>query len=208
MRLTEAAAATLAPPPPEFTQTSRAFEEQFDYVYRAMRRFGVGEPDVEDLVQEVFLVMWRRWSEYEPHRPLRPWLAGIAFHIAQKHLSRGRREVPRGEVDREDEAPHPDERLSAARSRDLALRALTELPSKQRVLLVMHDLDGIEMRQIAATLQVPLFTAYSRLRRARLGFTKAIETLQKADQPPAVAARVTAPAAIATERDLVPATPE
>jgi RNA polymerase sigma-70 factor (ECF subfamily) len=196
------------PPPPEFTLTARAFEEQFDYVYRAMRRFGVGEPDVEDLVQEVFLVMWRRWAEYEPHRPLRPWLAGIAFHIAQKHLSRGRREVPRGEVDREDEAPHPDERLASARSRDMALQALSGLPPKQRVLLVMHDLDGIEMRQIAATLQVPLFTAYSRLRRARLGFTRLVEQLKRQSALIAVPAPMTATAVMDSERQSMPAPAE
>src|SRR5688500_6082134 len=180
MRVTEATRSgpLPGPPPPEFTQTARAFEEQYDYLYRAVRRFGVGEPDVEDLVQEVFLVMWRRWAEYEPHRPLRPWLAGIAFHIAQKHMSRGRREVPRGEVDRADESPHPAETLASARSRDLALRALNALPPEQRVTLVMHDRDGVEMRQSAASLQVPLFTAYSRLRRARLGFTRTVEELQ------------------------------
>src|SRR5687767_3070439 len=180
MRVTEATRVgpLSGPPPPEFTQTARAFEEQYDYLYRAVRRFGVPESDVEDLVQEVFLVMWRRWAEYEPQRPLRPWLAGIAFHIAQKHLSRGRREVPRGEVDREDESPHPDERLAAARSRDIALRALAGLPAKQKVVLVMHDLDGVEMRDVARALQVPLFTAYSRLRRARLGFARAVAQLR------------------------------
>jgi RNA polymerase sigma factor (sigma-70 family) len=168
-------------PPPEFSQAARAFEEQFSYVYRAVRRFGVPAADVEDLVQEVFLVMWRRWHEYEQHRPLRPWLAGIAFNISQKHMSRGRREVPRGEIDREDESPHPDERLSRARSRELALRALAALPAKQRAILVMHDLDGQEMRDIAGELAVPLFTAYSRLRRARIGFARAVQELQSGE---------------------------
>src|SRR4030095_1083528 len=100
--------------PPEFVEAARAFEEQFSYVYRAVRRFGVPDADIEDLVQEVFLVMWRRWREYALDRPLRPWLAGIAFNIAQKHMHRGRREVPRGEIDREDESPHPEESLQSA----------------------------------------------------------------------------------------------
>jgi hypothetical protein len=91
----------------------------------------------------------------------------------------------------------------------VALQALSGLPPKQRVLLVMHDLDGVEMRQIAATLQVPLFTAYSRLRRARLGFTRLVEQLQRA--APLLAAAplpLSARAVMDEERQEIPAPAE
>ena len=89
----------------DFLSCIGVFEAQFDYVYHALRRHGISPIDAEDLVQEVFLVMWRRWAEYDTTRPLRPWLAGIAFRVAYNYRQRSGREVPGGIVDAEDESP-------------------------------------------------------------------------------------------------------
>jgi RNA polymerase sigma-70 factor (ECF subfamily) len=161
----------------EFVHCIRAFEAEFDYVYRALKRHGVNASDAEDLAQEVFLVMWRRWADYDTERPLRPWLAGIAFKVAHDHRRRSGREVPGGLVDAEDQAPGAEEHLASARARSMVLKALASLPEKQRTLIVMHDLDGASMREIADTLAVPLFTAYSRLRSARQAFAKSVRRL-------------------------------
>ena len=47
------------------------------------------------------------------------------------------------------------------------LAALERIPLRRRAVLVMHDLDDISVADIAAVLHIPLFTAYSRLRKAR-----------------------------------------
>jgi RNA polymerase sigma-70 factor (ECF subfamily) len=161
----------------EFVNCVRAFEAEFDYVYRALKRHGVNPSDAEDLAQEVFLVMWRRWADYDSARPLRPWLAGIAFKVAHDYRRRSGREVPGGLVDAEDQAPGAEEHIASARARTLVLRALGSLPEKQRTIIVMHDLDGASMREIAEILSVPLFTAYSRLRSARQAFAKSVRRL-------------------------------
>jgi len=80
-------------------------------------------------------------------------------------------------VDAEDQAPGAEEHLASARARSMVLKALASLPEKQRTLIVMHDLDGASMREIADTLAVPLFTAYSRLRSARQAFAKSVRRL-------------------------------
>jgi RNA polymerase sigma-70 factor (ECF subfamily) len=172
-----ASAARVAGATTEFVNCVRAFEAEFDYVYRALKRHGVNPADAEDLAQEVFLVMWRRWADYDIERPLRPWLAGIAFKVAHDYRRRSGREVPGGLVDAEDQAPGAEEHLASARARTLVLRALSSLPEKQRTLIVMHDLDGASMREIADILSVPLFTAYSRLRSARQAFAKSVRRL-------------------------------
>jgi RNA polymerase sigma factor (sigma-70 family) len=164
------------------------FETEFDYVYHALRRHGIAASDAEDLVQEVFLVLWRRWAEFDTSRPVRPWLGGIAFRVAYNFRQRSGREVPGGIVDAEDEAPSPEDRLDAVSARSLVLRVLAILPEKYRALIVSHDLDGVPMREIADTLRVPLFTAHTRLRAARLAFAKAVRRIQavtaaRADMP-------------------------
>jgi RNA polymerase sigma-70 factor (ECF subfamily) len=161
-----------------FDRCVSAFEAEFDYVYHALRRHGVPDSDLEDLVQEVFLVMWRRWSQYDPTRPVRPWLAGISFRVAYNHRQRARREVPRGFVDLEDPQPDPEQSIASDSARMLVRRVLASLPEKHRTLIVSHDVDGISVREIAEALDVPIPTAHTRLRAARKAFAKALKRLQ------------------------------
>jgi RNA polymerase sigma factor (sigma-70 family) len=192
----------------EFVHCIRAFETEFDYVYRALKRHGINASDAEDLAQEVFLVMWRRWADYDTERPLRPWLAGIAFKVAHDHRRRSGREVPGGLVDAEDQAPGAEEHLASARARSLVLKALASLPEKQRTLIVMHDLDGASMREIADTLAVPLFTAYSRLRSARQAFAKSVRRLHTLAAATAGLSHLSSPnVLLQTERVPPPAPP-
>ncbi len=159
-----------ARPLPAFTTCVRAFEDEFDYVYRALRRHGVGPTDAEDLAQEVFLVMWRRWADYDRARPLRPWLAGIAFRLAHNHRQRRARESLREVLEVVDDLPGPEEALSSRRARTLVLEVLARLPERHRAAVVLCDLDGLPMPEIAALLGIPLATAYTRVRRARQAF--------------------------------------
>jgi RNA polymerase sigma-70 factor (ECF subfamily) len=162
----------------------RAFEAELDYVHRSLLRHGVAPADAEDLAQDVFLIVWRRWADFDRGRPLRPWLAGIAFKVASDHLKRRRRWEPRAWLDPPDHAPGGEELLSAARARALAMRCLAALDERQRALIVLHDLDGVPMREIARLLSVPLFTAYSRLRAARRAFTDVVDGELRASRRP------------------------
>jgi RNA polymerase sigma-70 factor (ECF subfamily) len=144
-----------------------AYQNEFDYLCRTLRRLGIRSADIDDIAHEVFLVLHRRWQDYDPHRPLRPWLFGIAFRVASAHRKRTRREIPQPWLELEDLAPHPDQLAVARQARALAIAALERIPLGRRAVLVMHDLDDVSMHEIASTLSIPLFTAYSRLRKAR-----------------------------------------
>jgi RNA polymerase sigma-70 factor (ECF subfamily) len=156
-----------------------AFGQQFDYLCQTLRRLGVPKADVEDLVHEVFLVLQRRWEDYDPSRPLRPYLFGIAFRVASAHHRRRIREVPSDALEVEDQAALPDQILGAKQARAIVLRALERLPLARRAVLIMHDLDEVPMRDVAAVLSIPVFTAYSRLRKARKEFESAVGLIRK-----------------------------
>jgi len=158
--------------PPDSLQTAdaaclAAFQKELDYVYRSLRRLGTSPSEVDDLAQEVFLVLSRCWSDYDRNRPLRPFLFGISFRIAAAYERKRSREVPFGIVDVDDSCPGPDDALHSKRARSLVLAALDRIPLARRAVLVMHDIDGVPMREVASTLKVPLFTVYSRRRKAR-----------------------------------------
>jgi RNA polymerase sigma-70 factor (ECF subfamily) len=156
-----------------------AFQIEFDYLCRTLRRLGVPADDLEDEVHEVFLVLSRKWGEYDSSRPLRPYLFGIAFRLVAGRKRRARRNVPGSPEDISDGRPQPDEALEAAYARELVLRALDRVPLPRRAVLVMHDIDEIPMRSIAEALSLPLFTGYSRLRKARKEFEAAVKLLRQ-----------------------------
>jgi RNA polymerase sigma-70 factor, ECF subfamily len=158
------------------------YHAQLTHVWHTLRRFGVHERDLEDVCHDVFVAFYRCRAEYDPSRPLRPWLSGIAFRVASDYRRRAqhRREQPTAE----DDAPLPlskeppaDEKLATRERQGLVLAALQLLDEPRRAVLIMHDLDEQAMPEIAAALGIPLNTAYSRLRLARVDFAAACKRL-------------------------------
>jgi RNA polymerase sigma-70 factor (ECF subfamily) len=160
------------------------YEAEFDYVWHCLRRFGVRRADLEDASHEVFLVVHRRLTDFDPSRPVRPWLAGICFRVAsdQRRRAHARREVTSGDLEPEDESKGPEALLEDQERRSLVNRALESLDLDRRAVLVLHDVDGHPMPAIAEQLEVPLNTCYSRLRLAREQFKAAVQRIKAADK--------------------------
>jgi RNA polymerase sigma-70 factor (ECF subfamily) len=160
-----------------------AYQGEFEYVCRTLRRFGFRAADIEDMAQEIYLVLRRRWEEYDETRPLRPWLFSIIYGVATAYRRRNARELSYAgtdtELEVEDPAPHPERALQLRQTRALVLRALDRLPLTRRAVLVMHEIDQVPIREVASALQIPVFTAYSRLRKARIEFRTAADTLRR-----------------------------
>lgn len=157
-----------------------AFLRELDYVHRTLRRLGTSPSETEDLAQEVFLVLRKCWTAYDPERPLRPYLFGIAFRIAASHHRKRNREVTFEVVEVSDTGPGPDDALQTKQARALVLAALEYIPLPRRAVLLMHDLDEVSVEEVAATLGIPRFTVYSRLRKARRELEVAVRRLTKA----------------------------
>ena len=156
-----------------------AFQRELDYVYRTLRRLGTAPSEVDDLAQEVFLALRRSWNEYDQQRPLRPYLFGISFRIASAYERKRRREVAFGVVEIGDVGPGPDDALQSKQARALVLAALERIPLPRRAVLVMHDIDDVSVGNVASVLDIPLFTVYSRLRKARRELEAAVRRLLK-----------------------------
>jgi RNA polymerase sigma-70 factor (ECF subfamily) len=156
-----------------------AFQRELDYVFRTLRRLGTPPSEVEDLAQDVFLALRGCWAQYDPGRPLRPYLFGIAFRISAAHHRKRSREVTLGVVEVDDLSPSPDDALAAKQTRTLVLAALEKIPLKRRAVLIMHDIDDVPVREVARVLSIPLFTVYSRLRKARRELEAAIRRMNR-----------------------------
>jgi RNA polymerase sigma-70 factor (ECF subfamily) len=160
----------------------QAFEQHFSMVWRSLRRLGVPDSALDDAAQDVFLVLHRRWSDFQHQSSMRTWLYGILLRVASDHTRRARRERARWSNEEAPEleslAAAPDD-LYQQREAALLLRfALAQLEDKDRQILVLIDLEERSVVEAADALGINLNTAYSRLRRARQSFEKALRAAQ------------------------------
>jgi RNA polymerase sigma-70 factor, ECF subfamily len=153
---------------------ARVYESGLDYVWHSLRRLGIPERDLPDVTHDVFVAASRTLPDYDPARPLKPWLFGVAFRVASDHLRlfRNQRESPQAEVHLIDIAPSPEQSLLDEEAWRLVDDCLERLDLRLRAVLIMHDFSEHEVPEIATALQIPVKTVYSRLRKARLVFSK------------------------------------
>jgi RNA polymerase sigma-70 factor (ECF subfamily) len=159
----------------------RIYEAELDYIWNSLRRLGVASAHLEDLTHDVFAVAWKKFAEYDASRPVRPWLFGIAMRLASdfRQLAWQKREVGGEEVDAQDTSMSSDEWVARRQAQALVLTALCSLPMERRAVFVMHELDGTAIPEVATALEIPLNTAYSRLRLARRDFAEAVSKLKR-----------------------------
>ncbi len=168
--------------PPEPTPGNgclAAFEREVDYIFATLRRLGASPSELEDLVQEVFIVLHRNWTTLDSDRPLRPYLFGVTFRIVCAHRRRRLRELPYADLDGDDLGPTPEGSLASKEALALLLTALDRVPLLRRAVVIMHDLDDVPIVDIARTLSITRFGAYARLRKGRRELTAAVRSLVK-----------------------------
>jgi RNA polymerase sigma-70 factor, ECF subfamily len=156
------------------------FESHFAFVWRTARRLGAPEPSLDDVVQETFVVAYRRQRDFEGRSSLKTWLYGIVFNVVRAH----RRELaaknstaqaePGVDLDAlADEADGPHETTAKREAARLVDEFLQSLNQDQRDVFVLSELEQLSAPEVAIVLGAPLNTIYSRLRLARGAFARA-----------------------------------
>jgi RNA polymerase sigma factor (sigma-70 family) len=140
---------------------------------RYLRRW-VRTDDLDDVVQAVFVDLWRTRSRFDPARSLEAWALSIARRRAIDYLrTRPRPAASIGEVA---EPPGEDGREHAARLAETAevRGALSALPPLQREVIALAYYGDLSQREIAERLQVPIGTVKARTARGLRGARRLI----------------------------------
>ena len=172
-------------PPEEILDAATLFKRHAQFVARFLVRQGVKESDLDDLVQEVFLTAHRRGG-FVPG-PAKPttWLAEIAVRVAStaRRTKRRRPEEPDGDAVEAavSSGSSPARAAEATESLSRVERALDQLDEEKRTVFVLFELEGEPCDAIAAALDVPVGTVYSRLHAARRKFRAAYRELGGAE---------------------------
>ncbi len=129
-------------------------------------------PAAEEIVQDVFLAVWRGAASFDPARgTFRPWVLQITHFRILNELRRRSRQ-PQLESDPEDlhtaslpdDSPEPAEVIGHASLRTMLQAALAELPAPQRQALDLAFDEDLTHEQVATALNLPLGTAKTRIR--------------------------------------------
>jgi RNA polymerase sigma-70 factor (ECF subfamily) len=152
------------------------FVHHFDFVWRSLRRLGVAASTLDDATQEVFVVVCRRLDSVNTEAQLRSWLFAIATHVACKarRTAQRRGADPLPEVLADECSLSPQESAAQAEALRTVYALLEHLSPPQRAVFVMAELEQFTAPEIAAALDLPLNTVYSRLRSARATFEAAL----------------------------------
>lgn len=151
-------------------------------LYGYLRRYLADGSLAEDVFQNTFLQVYQKLEQYQPDKPVRPWLYAIATNQAIDALRRvGRRQTVSLDQDREEgfngaarslvelmeaRGPGPLEHLQEAERRALVRAGVDCLPDHLRSAVILAYYQGLKYREIAEALDIPVGTVKSRLHAA------------------------------------------
>jgi RNA polymerase sigma-70 factor (ECF subfamily) len=144
-------------------------------VYGYLVRSGVAAADRDDLFQSIFLKIHAAAQSYDPTRPLGPWLFTIVANTVRNHfraqavpIATVPRDDPDDPLDPRDPNPGPEHIAEVRETIAWLEQALLALPLAQREVLLLVTVTGLRQQDVANSLNLPLNTVKTHLRRARL----------------------------------------
>ena len=164
----------------------RIFDEQFEFVWRYIRRLGLSAADADDAAQRAFVVVARKLDRIEPGKE-RAFLCGTAQRVVSetRRTAARRHEVADERADRPaDSTAQPDQALDRQQARQLLDKVLDAMPEGLRPVFVLFELESMSTAQIAVSLDIPPGTVASRLRRARESFHGIVKRLRARGEIP------------------------
>lgn len=150
-----------------------------DFVWASLQRLGVQPHDLDDVLQEVFMIVHQRLHTFDHTSKVTTWLFGICLRAASDHRRRAyRRREHVGDAPVEEQpgatTATPEDDAVGREARAQLDEILDELDLDKRAVFVMFEVEEMSCDDIASIVGVPVGTVYSRLHAARKQFDKAL----------------------------------
>jgi RNA polymerase sigma-70 factor, ECF subfamily len=144
-------------------------------VYNMARVAARSDVDADDLAQEVFIKVFRGLKGFRGDATFRTWLYRVAVNVIRSHAARPgmfgwrRREEPQhpDAADPLADVPAPGDLEADVAVRQAIDAALRLLPADLRTAVTLRDIEGLDYKEIAEVLDIPIGTVMSRIARGR-----------------------------------------
>ena len=149
----------------DLTAQRSLFNHLLPYLKSAVRRYIWSETDVQDVLQEAFIRIFRHLHQFDSSRgQVQTWATKIAVNAA---ISFGMKESRPGALSPSHKLDSEEPEVFAHLNTEDLLRRLRALPREQYDVLLLHAVDGYSHDEIAAILNVTPLTSRKRLSRAK-----------------------------------------
>jgi RNA polymerase sigma-70 factor (ECF subfamily) len=130
------------------------------------------QQDLEDIIQEAFLQVHRSIRSFQGESKFSTWLYRLTINVAMQYVRQHRKTAAvKHSIDDlrnlSDEGASPEECASATEKRRILMDALSRISPKKRIVFILHEIQGIEAREVARILKIPTLTVRTRLFYAR-----------------------------------------
>jgi len=148
----------------------RGLAGAYDDIYISVLSIVCNRVDADDVIQEVCVILWQKFDEFEAGTNFRKWACAFAFNVAKAFVRKQRR---RGGLGLSDHALMKISRLQTAGNELFELRlevlqdCMAKLQSKDRQFLMTCYSSQTSLVEYARTCRTPITTVYTRLRRLR-----------------------------------------
>lgn len=142
-------------------------------LYNLALHFAGSREEAEDLTQEIFLRLYQNLRQYRGDRPLVSWALRLSRNLCIDHYRHARQERRSLRLSEEilAQLPAEDDVQAEAQLREeveAVHEALAKMPEEMAEVVLLRDLQGWSLEEVASYLDIPLGTVKSRLHRARL----------------------------------------
>ena len=158
-----------------------------DYVWTRLYYLGVHTDDLEDMLQEVFLVVHRRIHTCDGGARIKPWLFAICVRVASTYRRRAHRRREHIVDMTEDQLPgpgdvNPEEVATNRQAYAKAASILDGMDLDKRAVFILFEIERRPCQEISALMGIPVGTVYSRLHAARKFFETGVAALLAAER--------------------------
>lgn len=138
-------------------------------VLRVAQRVLLNGEDAKDAAQEVFIKLHRTLNRFDEMQDLGPWLYRLTVNVCRDFLRRGKQDLSLDvAVGAMDTLPNPEQSAAAAQQYQMVLDALRGLSPREREAIVLRDLEGRTMEEVAGILGSSEATVRSQLSTGRV----------------------------------------
>jgi RNA polymerase sigma-70 factor (ECF subfamily) len=152
-------------------------------VYAVAWNYMRNEDAARDMAQEVFIRVYRQLRKFKVEKSFLPWLLSVTRNACIDRLRRRKARPPAQDVPVEEgvpvaaAGPTPEEEVETQWRKRLLYRALSRMSDSDREIIMLKDIQGLKLEEIAGMLALPLGTVKSRSNRARVALASRLRML-------------------------------